>query len=169
MFQKLINTLLGRTPEETIKIHAVCDGTVVSIKNVPDPTFAEEMLGSGVAIQPTGDTIVSPIEGTVASVFPTLHAVTLESKEGAEVLIHIGLDTVNRKGDGFSGLVHEGDSVQVGTPLVRFDKIALEEASYNMITPILICNTDDYELSPLHIGEDVKAGDLVLELKKKSS
>lgn len=128
----------------TITICSPVTGRLVPIAEVNDPTFAEEIMGKGAAIIPEDNLFVSPVNGTVQMVFDTKHAVGFLSEEGAEVLIHAGLDTVNLKGKYFEVLVKEGDKVQVGTPVLKADLDGLKKEGYDTVTPVIVTNSMDY-------------------------
>ena len=131
---------------------------------VDDPTFAEEIMGKGIAIIPTEDEIFSPINGTVSLVFNTKHAIGLKTEDGAEVLIHIGLDTVKLNGEHFTTFVKSGDKVKVGDKLVEFDREAIKNKGYDIITPIIITNSSDYlDIIPKDVTS-VNQGDEVLAI-----
>ena len=121
-----------------ISIKSPVKGEAVPLSQVDDPTFAEEIMGKGIAIIPTEDEIFSPINGTVSLVFNTKHAIGLKTEDGAEVLIHIGLDTVKLNGEHFTTFVKSGDKVKVGDKLVEFDREAIKNKGYDIITPIKI-------------------------------
>jgi PTS system beta-glucosides-specific IIC component len=143
------------------------DGTALAISEVPDPVFAGGVMGPGVAIEPTGDTVYAPGAGTVVAAQPTGHAFGLQLDNGAEILIHVGIDTVNLKGEGFDVKVANGDRVDVGTPLVVFDRAVIEKAGYPLITPVIVLNADAFEtVDPVELGP-VGAGDPLLDLQKK--
>lgn len=125
------------------QICAPVKGKLVSISSVNDPTFAQEMLGQGVAIIPEDGTFVSPVKGTVQMVFETKHAVGILSDTGVEILLHVGLDTVNLKGKYYEALVKDGDTVDVGTPLLKADLAGIRSEGYDVITPIIITNTPE--------------------------
>ena len=127
-----------------ISIKSPVKGEAVPLSQVDDPTFAEEIMGKGIAIIPTEDEIFSPINGTVSLVFNTKHAIGLKTEDGAEVLIHIGLDTVKLNGEHFTTFVKSGDKVKVGDKLVEFDREAIKNKGYDIITPIIITNSSDY-------------------------
>ncbi len=141
-------------------------GKAVSIKEVNDPTFAEEILGKGVAVIPSEGKIYAPEDGEIGMVFDTLHAVSLTTDYGAEVLIHVGLDTVQMKGEGFEGHVKAGDKVKKGDLLLTVDLEKVKEAGYDIITPMLICNTGDYASVEAMDGKEVKAGDDILSIEE---
>lgn len=141
-------------------------GKAVPIQEVNDPTFAEEILGKGVAVIPSDGKIYAPADGEVGMVFDTLHAVSLTTTYGAEVLIHVGLDTVKLKGEGFEGHVKAGDKVKKGDLLLTVDLEKVKAAGYDIITPMLICNTTDYASVEAMVGKDVTAGDDVLSVEE---
>lgn len=126
-----------------IMMHSPVKGKIVDISEVPDPVFAEKMMGEGVAILPESDIICSPIKGSVLQVFETKHAVALKSDEDLEIIIHIGLETVNLKGEGFEVLVKEGDEINIGTELVKIDLQFLKNKGINPITPIIVVNHEN--------------------------
>lgn len=131
--------------ENVCVIVAPIEGNAISLEEVGDGVFSEGMLGKGVAIEPTVGRAVSPVDGTVSTVFETKHAVGLTSDNGVEVLIHIGLDTVKLNGKCFSTHVKAGDKVKAGDLLVEFDIEKIKEAGYPTVTPVIITNTDSYE------------------------
>lgn len=133
-------------------------------KQAPDPVFADKVLGDGFAVIPADGRIYAPADGEVAMVFDTLHAVTLTSTQGAEILIHIGLDTVTLKGEPFKAHVAAGDKVKKGDLLIEADLDKIEKAGLNTIIPVLICNTDDYGKISLQKEGDVSTEEAVLKL-----
>ena len=120
------------------------EGKVIDRESIPDDTFASGVLGDGIGVEPTGEVVVAPFDGTVSSVAESHHAVGLESG-GMELLIHVGVDTVNMKGDGFTCLVAEGDEVKAGQPLIRFDRQKIKAAGYSDTVAVLLANSDDLE------------------------
>lgn len=132
------------TSSAVCNIKAVVDGEAVSLKEVNDPTFAEEIMGKGMAIKPANGNFVSPVNGTIQMVFNTKHAIGIKSNDGVEVLIHVGLDTVKLEGKYFEALVKDGDEVKVGTPLLKVDIEGIKKEGYDTITPVIITNTNDY-------------------------
>ena len=123
-----------------VRLRRPLEGTVVPLDQVPDATFAQGIMGPGVAIEPEDGLVVAPAEGTVAHVFPTGHAVALTLEDGVEVLIHVGLDTVEMKGEGFETLVEVGEHVVAGSPLLRADLAAIRAAGHETITPVIVMN-----------------------------
>ncbi len=160
---KSLKGLFGRDKNRG-KIFAPVSGTCVSMSQVKDPTFSQEILGKGVAIIPSEGKVVAPDDGEVIMVFETRHAVSIRANGGAELIIHIGLDTVNLHGQYFNARVTAGDKVKKGDVLIEFDMDKIKEQGYDLITPIIICNTPDYPNLVCHTGMDVKAGDLIMEL-----
>ena len=131
--------------EKGIEIGSPVKGKTVAISNVSDPTFGEEILGKGVAIIPAEGRIYAPADGTIEMLFDTMHAVSMTTSEGVELLIHIGLDTVALKGEHFTAYKGNGDSVKKGELLIEADLDAVKKAGYDVITPVVVCNTSDYQ------------------------
>lgn len=148
-----------------IVIAAPLEGTAVPLSEVSDPTFAEGILGPGAAIRPSKGVVVSPINGTIASIFDTGHAVGLVSDDGAEVLIHVGLDTVNLKGKHFNVKKASGDRVKTGDVILEFDKAAIEAAGYDTITPVIVSNYYQFQTVEPQAQGAVKIGDVLLRVK----
>jgi PTS system beta-glucosides-specific IIC component len=146
--------------------YAPMAGKAVPISQVPDPTFAEGMLGNGIAIEPAEGKVYAPCDATVDMMFTTGHAVSLVADCGAEILIHVGLETVSLEGKPFTVHVANGDKVQKGQLLLEADLDAIRAAGLQTITPMLICNTDDYPTFNTFVGKDVTNEDVVIELAK---
>ena len=146
------------------EIVAPIKGTVVNSAEVPDPTFAEEMLGKGVAIIPSEGKVYAPCDGTVSLVFDTKHAISFTSEKGAEILVHVGLDTVELKGEFYTALVNTGDTVKKGDQVLEFDMEKISAAGYKLITPVVVCNTDDYKEIKTLTGKDKNIGETIIEL-----
>lgn len=130
--------------EKEAAIYAPVKGNVIARDMIPDPTFASGMLGDGVGIEPELGEVVAPFDGTVAIAMDSKHAVALTGPNGMEVLIHVGIDTVNMKGDGFDMLVKAGDTVQKGQKLIKFDIKKIKAAGYSPVTAVLLSNSDNY-------------------------
>lgn len=128
---------------DVVRLRQPLEGDVRPLAEVPDAMFADGTMGPGVAIEPSGDTVVAPADGTVTTVFPTGHAIGLTLADGTELLIHVGIDTVELKGTGFQALVQQGESVHVGRALLRFDAAAIRSAGYAAITPVIVLNNSD--------------------------
>ena len=140
--------------DKGIELTAPMKGKCVSIKEVPDPTFAEEILGH----------VYAPADGKISTVFPTGHAVGITTADGAEILIHIGLDTVELKGEPFEQKVKEGQDVKKGDLLVVADLDKIKASGRETITPMIICNSDAYEQVETFTGKDVETTDAVMKL-----
>lgn len=134
---------------ERMVVKAPMDGIVLPLEQLPDETFAASVLGPGCGIEPTGDTVYAPFDGRVVSIVPTLHAVELESDEGIQLLIHIGMDTIALRGSSFTALAEEGQTVKAGTPLLKIDLDAILAAGLSTESAIVVTNADD--LPKLHV------------------
>ena len=155
--------------EETVnpnQIFAPMAGQTVPVTEVPDPTFAEGMLGEGIAILPTDGKVCAPCNGTVETMFDTGHAVTIVAENGAEILIHVGLETVGLGGKCFKVHVKNGQKVKKGQLLFEADLAGIEAAGLNTITPVLVCNPDDFSTFHVTTGRNVTNNDVVINLNK---
>lgn len=158
------------TPGDTFQIGAPLAGRVVPLNEVPDEAFAAGAVGKGIAIDPSGDTVVAPADGSVMVAFPTGHAVGLKLDGGVQLLVHIGIDTVNMEGQGFELLVAKGDRVTAGQPLVRFDRAAIEQAGYSAITPVVVTNHRRLaDVMALTATGEVAVGDPVIDATAKAT
>ena len=146
-------------------IYAPVAGEAVPISEVSDPTFGQEILGKGIAIRPTDGKVYAPCDATVDMMFETGHAVSLIADCGAEILIHIGLDTVNLKGQHYTVHAQNGDKVKKGQLLIAFDREAVAAAGYDTITPVVVCNSAEYAALHTHTGT-VTTQSVILELAK---
>ena len=144
---------------------ACLTGTVVPLAEVKDEAFASGALGDGIAIEPAVGELVAPADGEISSTFDTHHAVGMTTVDGAELLMHIGIDTVKLGGKHFTYLVNEGDKVRKVQPLIRFDIEAIKAEGYPVTTPLIVCNTDEYAAVTPKASGTVKQGDALLELK----
>lgn len=147
-----------------VQVVAPMAGEVKPISEVPDPVFAEKMMGDGFCIFPTEGRVVSPVAGEVVNLFPTLHAVGIATPDGIEVLVHVGIDTVKLQGEGFRALVRQGDKVSAGQPLLEVDLAAVGPKVPSLATPIVFTNLENREWSLLREGA-VQAGDAVAQVK----
>ncbi|MGL5977679.1 MAG: beta-glucoside-specific PTS transporter subunit IIABC [Erysipelotrichaceae bacterium] len=144
-------------------IAAPVDGVCVALSEVNDPTFAQAIMGKGMAIAPTSGTFTSPVNGTVLMVFDTKHAIGFLSDDGVEVLLHVGLNTVNLGGQHFEALVKVGDKVKVGTPILNVDLAAIQAKGYETITPVIVTNTLDFaDVIGIEAGQ-ITAGESVVK------
>ena len=148
----------------TANVQSPLSGTAVALSEVNDPTFADEILGKGVAIIPDKGLAVSPVNGTVEEMFDSLHAISLMSDDGIEILIHIGLDTVKLEGKYYKALVKRGDKVKIGSPLIQFDIEKIKAAGFDIITPVVVTNSDNYGDMIAVTGQHVNAGDALIKV-----
>ncbi|GIM30619.1 PTS glucose transporter subunit IIABC [Clostridium polyendosporum] len=143
-------------------------GKIVELTEVPDEVFASKMMGDGFAIVPTDGLVVSPVDGIVESIFPTKHALTMKASNGRELLIHIGIDTVNLKGEGFDVLVSQGQKVKRGEALVKADIDYIKKNAKSTITPVVFANLSEKEIVDVKVGKNVKTGESkVVSIYKK--
>ena len=141
-------------------------GEVLPIEKAEDEVFASKVMGDGVVILPETTDVYAPFDGTIATLFPTKHAIGLVSDKGAGILIHIGINTVDLNGEGFKIFVKQGDSVTKGDKLISFDKVAIENAGYSSQTMVIITNGSNYNQIIKHDNQFSQTGDLILELEK---
>lgn len=127
-----------------VAVMSPLDGTAVPLSEVDDPVFGGGALGKGVAIRPRSGALYAPFDGTVVAAFPTGHAFGLRHADGTELLIHVGLDTVKLNGEHFTVAVTSGQEVRAGDLLVEFDTAAIEEAGFDLITPVIVTNGELY-------------------------
>ena len=149
---------------ESVDLVAVANGEVIAIEAVADPVFSGKMMGDGFAVEPTDGTIVSPVSGTIKSVFPTKHAIGIETKEGVEVLVHMGIDTVSLEGKPFSVKVKEGDQVQAGQVLAQVDLQALQQADKKATMIVVFTNMDKIQAFELTQKGSQQAGNTIGKL-----
>lgn len=152
---------------KTISLKAVEDGRTITMDEVNDQTFAQELLGPGIAIVPSNGTVVSPINGTIATVMDTKHAVCIQGEDGLELIVHAGLDTVELNGKYYQTYKEIGDQVKAGDVLLEFDLEEITKAGYDVTTPIVITNLGDYKITKCLTGQQVKAGEEVIQLTKQ--
>ncbi|MDK8644121.1 PTS transporter subunit IIABC [Staphylococcus condimenti] len=143
-------------------IYAPITGEAVDLSEVPDKVFSAKMMGDGIAIKPETGEVVAPFDGTVKMIFPTKHAIGLESKDGIELLIHFGLETVKLEGEGFEILVKENENIILGQPLMRVDLDYIKEHADDTITPIIITNAGSANIEVLHTGKVEQGEKLIL-------
>lgn len=139
-------------------------GKVLKLESIKDDAFASGVLGKGAAVLPEEGNVFAPANGVVSTLFPTLHALGMETEEGVEILIHIGLDTVQLNGEGFEAMVKEGDRVQKGQLLIKFEKDFIEEKGFCLETPVIVTNSDDY-LGVIEVaGNQINPGENLLKI-----
>lgn len=151
--------------EKNVEVCAPAAGEVIALKDVPDEVFSSGITGDGVAINPTGNTIVAPSNGVISAVLPSKHAVGMTLSNGAEILVHVGLNTVMLEGKGFDVKVTEGQKVNAGEVLLTFDRTLIEKAGYSLITPILVANTDEFASLEKTDAKKINAGERLYTIK----
>ncbi|SHH88775.1 PTS sugar transporter subunit IIA [Clostridium intestinale] len=147
-----------------MKVVSPIDGEMKLLNDVNDEAFASKMMGDGIAVTPSNGIVYAPVSGEITMLFPTNHALGIKTKEGVELLIHIGIDTVELNGRGFTGLVKQGDVVDIGDKLIEFDVDLIKNLGYESDIMIIITNTSDFN-SINYISKDtLKHGDYILEI-----
>ena len=141
-------------------------GKVLAQADIPDETFAQGIQGPGCGIEPTGDTVYAPFDGTVNQVASTLHAVGLTSEDGIEILVHVGMDTVEMQGKSFEAQVKVDQKVKAGTPLLKIDLDAIRAAGHPTATALIVTNSDDLPEISVVANGDAAAGTPVFKFKK---
>lgn len=162
LWQKLTGGGSSASSSEPNTIYAPMSGKIVPLDQTPDPVFSGKMLGEGLAILPSSGEVVAPFDGEVVSLFPTGHAIGLLSETGVECLIHIGMDTVELNGVGFSVKVKQGDRVAKGNLLVKVDLDHLRSVGKNTMTPVVITNSALWRLTSCNESGEVHAGSDIL-------
>ena len=172
LFEKLGLSILNRsepaiepvpTPEDPQAVLAPVTGRLVALGDVSDPAFSQGMLGTGVGIKPEGNVAFSPVTGTVVAEVKSAHALLIKAQSGAEVLLHVGLDSVALHGAGFRQLVRKGDEVRAGVPVLRFDRDLMAERGLDDTVVVTVTNPEAFErVEPACAGDEVVAGAVVL-------
>lgn len=148
--------------EKEYVFYSMADGTSIDITEVEDETFTSKLLGEGIAVKPSSDLFVAPCDGKITMIADTKHAIALEDKNGVQVLIHVGLDTVALKGEGFEVYCKEGQTVEVGTPLVKVDRCFLQEKGIKDTTMMVFVEMNGHIISEYRTGEAVNGGKSIL-------
>lgn len=144
---------------------SACDGKCAELSTIPDEAFSSGMLGQGVAFFPKNGRFYSPVNGRIESIADAKHAYTILSDDGLELLLHIGVDTVELKGDGFSPLINEGDPVRAGDPIADVDLQKIESHQLPTVTALLITNHEKIEIINQQYGEVTGGKDIVLSYR----
>ncbi|AVQ17138.1 glucose-specific phosphotransferase enzyme IIA component [Fusobacterium gonidiaformans 3-1-5R] len=164
----LFNNLFGKKEEKkVVTIYAPVNGTVIDLAEIPDPAFAEKMVGDGCGMEPKEGAICSPVNGEIANIFDTRHAVSFDSEDGLEMIVHFGIDTVKLKGEGFKALRGEGET-KVGDAIVEYDLAYIAANAPSTRTPVIINNMEEVEkIEVIALGKEVKAGDPIMKVTLK--
>lgn len=144
------------------KIIAPITGKVIPIEEVPDPVFADKIVGDGIAINPTGSRMVAPCDGTIGKIFETNHAFSMETASGVELFVHFGIDTVELKGEGFRRIATEGQAIKAGDVVIEIDLACLKEKAKSIITPVVISNMENVVSLEKSSGSVTEGSDILL-------
>lgn len=149
------------------QLAAVADGLCIPLEQVKDPAFAGKALGEGVAFVPENGEIVAPCDGKLSMLTPTLHAFGMECADGLQLMVHIGIDTVELNGEGFEKLAEAGSQVKKGQPIIRFNPDTMKEKNIDTTTMLIMLNHQEYDIQRLHHGSQMKKGvDTAIEYGK---
>ncbi|WMQ73193.1 MAG: PTS system glucose-specific EIIA component [Sodalis sp.] len=143
LFDKLKSLISDDKKDTSIEIVAPISGEIVNIEDIPDVVFAEKIVGDGIAIKPSGNKIVAPVDGTIGKIFETNHAFSVESDNGIQLFVHFGIDAAGLKGEGFRRIAEEGQRVKKGDVVIEFDLPLLEEKAKSTLTSVVISNMDE--------------------------
>lgn len=150
-----------------LEIVAPVDGQCVNLSQVPDKMFSQQMLGNGIAFIYEDEYVSAPCDGIVTMIAKTKHAFGIKSLNGAEILTHIGLNTVSLNGEGFELLIQENQKIKAGDRVLKVNQELFKAKGLTLITPVIVTNTDEFEFSNIIQGKAVKKGEVVLVLSKK--
>ncbi len=164
--KKIINFPAPTKNSSEIIVGSPLSGKIVPLSEIPDATFAQGMIGPGVGIEPNGNTVVAPFDGTVVNLFHTKHAIGLESDQGIELLIHIGIDTVKMQGRGFEAFVKQGDKVKAGQKLLEFDLELIRKEAKSIITPVIVTNGTQFKSLKPESTKTVAALETMVTIEK---
>lgn len=151
---------------DPMTVYAPAEGEVIPLDQFPDEMFSQEVLGPGCGILPSGKLVTAPFNGTVTQVVDTLHAVGLLSSDGVEVLIHVGVDTVEMGGKGFKYHIKKDQRIHLGDPLITFDRKVIKEAGHSDAIAVVVTNSDEYSVVDLKAEGSIAPGGLMLKVQK---
>lgn len=155
----------ANTKKEEILLASPLKGKVMKLSEVKDEAFSSGVLGLGAAIEPEEGVLYAPADGTISALFPTGHAIGLTTTTGLELLMHVGMDTVQLGGKGFKAFVEPGEEVKQGQKLLEFDRKFINDAGYSLVTPVLVANFGEFERVEPTEAKNVQAGDLLLRIR----
>ncbi|AMB96378.1 PTS glucose transporter subunit IIA [Aerococcus urinae] len=159
--------LKKKAKNTSVELEAIANGQLVALESVSDPVFSQKMMGDGFAIEPEDGAIYAPVNGTVTTVFPTQHAIGIESDEGLEILLHLGFNTVDLDGKPFTSQVAAGDQIQAGQVLTQMDLDAVRQAGADTTCVVVLTQADQVESLEVADPKAVKAGDKVAQVTLK--
>ncbi len=148
-------------------IYSPLSGRLMPLSHVNDPIYSNEMMGKGVAILPSEGKVIAPIDGIIIILFDSLQGIGLKGDNGEEIFIHVGLDTINLKGLYFHAHVAIGDNVKVGDVLLTFEMEKMKELGYDLVTPVNLCNSDEYKEVVSLVHQDIKAGEVLIKVVRR--
>ncbi|MGI3002541.1 PTS glucose transporter subunit IIA [Shewanella algae] len=151
--------------EGGIQVYAPISGDIVAIEKVPDVVFAEKIVGDGIAIEPKGQFMLAPIDGTIGKIFETNHAFSIESPQGLELFVHFGVGTIELRGKGFKRLAQEGQDVKAGEPILEFDLEFLKDQVNSLLTPVVLANMEDVKYLEKRQGSVSAGKDVIFTVK----
>lgn len=157
--------LFGTKKQETITILSPMTGEVKEISAVPDPVFAEKMMGDGFCVEPADGKVLAPVDGELVNLFPTKHAVGIRTPEGLEILVHVGIETVGLDGEGFTAHVEQGATVKAGQLLLEVDLAQIRDKVPSVITPVVFTTLGEKPWNLVKKGH-VQAGEAVAEISR---
>ena len=150
--------------KENFEIFAPVDGFFIKISDVPDKIFSQKVIGDGIAIRAVGEIVSSPIDGKIIEIFDTNHVFIIEGKSGVQIIVHIGINTIELQGNGFERLIREGESVKVGDPIIKMDRDEINKKEQDLMVPIIIANMDNVNITKYCDLKYVKRGqDIILK------
>ncbi len=156
--------MFGLFKAKSVEVAAPVMGEIAALESVNDEVFSQKMVGDGIAIRPADGSFGSPLDGEITKIFPTGHAYRVRHKSGVEVMVHIGLDTVSLKGDGFEIVANEGESVKAGDTIIRADLDLIEKLGREIVTPVIVSEMGSFKRVEKKSGSVAKA-DIVMEVK----
>jgi len=164
-FSKLFNNS-NHISKKKIDIFSPLSGKITHIEDVPDEVFSKKIVGDGVAILPTSNIILAPINGKIGKIFKTLHAFSIKSKNGVELFVHFGIDTVTLKGLGFKQISKENDTVEIGDPIISIDLPLLTKSAKSILTPVIISNIEKFTKIIKNTGPVIAGKTVIFSIQK---
>lgn len=159
--------MFGLFTKKSTSIFSPVDGQVIELSKVPDEVFSKKMVGDGVAVLPSSNIVKAPVDGVVNMIFKTNHAFSVATEDGIDVLVHVGIDTIELKGEGFERLVEENTKVKAGTPILKVDFDFLKSKGKHTVTPVLLTNMNKISSMDAETGITVTAGSKIITYTSK--
>ncbi|MCW5197007.1 PTS glucose transporter subunit IIA [Buchnera aphidicola] len=152
--------------QQETNIFAPISGTIHNIKKVPDEVFSKKIIGDGIAIEPSGNKIVAPVQGIIGTIFKTMHAFSIVTKNKIEIFVHFGIDTILLKGKGFQKIAQENQKVNVGDTIIKYDLDFLTKKAKSIITPIIISNVKHNKIIKKYEGQAIEGKTIIMKVTK---